>query len=128
MKTKTADYMPAHTRDGLLQLVAANPKHEICGFIFKDWSIWQADNVAKYPHRQFEIDPARQLELVREYRREMLGIYHSHPSGASSLSTEDTKNWPAWPARYWVVTDRQVTEWVKRGDKFVRAHVAPPGV
>lgn len=121
----TKESIPSHTVDGLLQLVAANPKFEICGFIFKDWSIWQAKNVAKYPYRQFVIDPARQLELVRGYRHQLLGIYHSHPSGTATLSVEDKLNWPAWPARYWVVTDRQVTEWVREDDCFIRAHVTP---
>lgn len=124
-RTRQIENIPGNTADGLLQLVAAHPKFEICGFIFRDWSIWQADNVAKYPHRQFEIDPRRQLELVKEYRKEILGIYHSHPSGSASLSIEDKMNWPAWPARYWVVTDHHVTEWVKQDDRFIRAHVTP---
>ena len=118
--------IPATTRDGLLQLAHADSEREICGFIMRDFSIVQSPNMAHHSKTRFEIDPAVQLELANRERANMLGIYHSHPSGDLHPSHRDIEGWPAWDARYWIVANGRVVEWKKHDDGSIeRIDVSP---
>lgn len=108
--------MPVPVRNTLKRMARGNHK-EICGFVMKNWSLVPVRNVSPTPKTRFEIDPAAQLALVKERRGDILGIYHSHPSGSCEPSITDKKGWPAVPHwRYWIVTKTMVAEWEKVTD------------
>ena len=51
-----------------------------------------ASNAANNPTTEYEIEPRELFQLTREIRLaglELLGIYHSHPSGKNEPSTRD---------------------------------------
>ena len=51
-----------------------------------------AKNVAHFPEKEFEVDPKKLLFLHRELRGEstcLIGVWHSHPNGSTSLSEAD---------------------------------------
>lgn len=55
---------------------------------------------------EFLIDPIIHLNLQRKLRvlgQEIIGVYHSHPSGDSSPSRADKKG-PSQPGFYWLIT------------------------
>lgn len=76
--------------------------HECCGLIegVVDESGWhvhrvhESRNAAIEPERHFLIDPLVQLRVMRELRgtgRDIIGCYHSHPSGVASPSEADRR-------------------------------------
>jgi len=80
----------------MLEQAAASPDREICGLLLGEGdrvsAVLPAANVADDPARRFEIDPAVLLRAHREARRggeQVLGHYHSHPSGAARPSRCD---------------------------------------
>ncbi|MCS6987134.1 MAG: M67 family metallopeptidase [Sphingomonadaceae bacterium] len=74
--------------------------HEACGLLLGDraaegWRVRWASvgaNVAAEPHRRFELDPGHLFAAWRAARAggpAILGVWHSHPSGAPTLSEAD---------------------------------------
>ncbi len=64
-----------------------------------------APNLSEGPD-QFLIDPEFHLKTQRELREkglEIMGVYHSHPSGDSKPSKKDKKGQPT-PGFYWLIT------------------------
>ncbi len=55
-------------------------------------AVHPSTNLAQEPERSFEIDPAIRLRLQRELRgsgQKVVGLYHSHPGGATWPSHRD---------------------------------------
>lgn len=73
-----------------------------------------AANVAADPRRRFEIDPRALIDAFRAERiggPEVLGYYHSHPSGPAGPSAVD-KAMAHGDGRIWaIVGDGSVTFW-----------------
>jgi proteasome lid subunit RPN8/RPN11 len=102
--------MPPGVERMLIGLALASPEREICGFIMGGWEVTPIDNVAKDDYT-FDMDPEQQLEIFATRRSEIVGVYHSHPSGSEYPSDRDIYGAPRG-MRYWIVTDKSVTEWV----------------
>lgn len=82
----------------MLEQAAASPDREICGLLLGEGSrvseLVPAANVADDPSQRFEIDPMVLLRAHREARRgggQVLGHYHSHPSGVAEPSRCDAE-------------------------------------
>jgi proteasome lid subunit RPN8/RPN11 len=119
--------MLAISRDILNEIVqkckAAAPR-EACGLLFgadgavSSWS--ETPNVAADPLRHFEIDPAALIAALRAERGgepQLLGYWHSHPSGDAAPSATDAAM-AAPDGKLWlIVAGGAITVWraVERG-------------
>lgn len=71
-------------------------------------------NVAPDPARHFEIDPAALFAAIRAARAggpELIGYYHSHPSGVAAPSARDAADAAADGKLWLIVADGVVTGW-----------------
>lgn len=90
---------------------------EQCGFIDSEQEIWYIPNVHEKPRANFLMDnqvATRVLENIYELdRRQVLGIFHTHPNNVPWPSPRDIVGWPnpklKW--RYFIVIDSEVVEW-----------------
>ena len=80
----------------LLNAAQNSPDAEICGLLLGAEGLIEearpCRNVAPDPARAFEIDPAQLLAAHRQARdggAQVIGHYHSHPSGAAVPSARD---------------------------------------
>lgn len=106
--------MPIWCKEELQRMAASSPTREICGFIMREWRIHLIDNIAPVD-REFYMDESQQLDAMLEWRGEILGVYHSHPSGNPTPSCKDIENAPRG-MRYWIITMSEVVEWeIKNG-------------
>lgn len=65
-------------------------------------------NIASQPERYFEIDPHLQIALQRRTRGhalQVVGVWHSHPSGLACPSEQDQRDAQATPF-LWLITGR----------------------
>ena len=65
-----------------------------------------SQNLAADPTKEFEIDVALRLRVqraAREAGREVLGIYHTHPSGSAAPSNTDHTRAREEPGLIWVI-------------------------
>ena len=90
---KKYQHSKMHTgiKSQIISLSRADPLHEVCGFIYRDWNggpqILPCQNVATDPTEEFEIsidDSIRVQGLGRA-----LAVYHSHPSASPGFSPAD---------------------------------------
>lgn len=103
-------------RDSLLPLW--NPMHEVCGLVLKDGTIFPVRNVHDEweSNFQFSIEDLDKFMDGHKYD-EVLGVYHSHPSGSPLPSQKDVLGWPKGGGlRYFIITNDRVTEWKKDHD------------
>lgn len=100
-----------------------DPNVEACGLLLGMGAILRATearNVAADPARTFEIDPAALFAALRDERAggaQVLGYWHSHPSGDANPSATDAAQ-AAPDGRVWIiVTQNAVSAWkaVERG-------------
>ena len=88
---------------------------EICGVLAGDrgddgdpsvvTETYAAENVAETPEIRYLIDPEEQLELietVEEGGLDVVGFYHSHPTGPTHPSETDAAR-ATWPDRSYVI-------------------------
>lgn len=79
-------------------------------------------NVAADPHRFFEIDPAALIDAHRAQRsggEELIGYWHSHPSGLAEPSAEDRRQ-AAGDRKVWaIVGNDEVRFWREEPTGFV---------
>ncbi|HXX71053.1 MAG TPA: M67 family metallopeptidase [Candidatus Acidoferrum sp.] len=80
----------------LLEHAEREPLGECCGLLGGERGVITvgipAKNVASDPAKNYEIEPAEIVRMMREFRtRELdfLGIYHSHPTGENRPSVRD---------------------------------------
>lgn len=105
----------------ILWEAAANPAHEVCGLLLGESGrvshVVPCRNVASEPHVTFEIDPAALIEAHRSARRgkrDVIGCYHSHPSGALMPSLRDGES--AEQGAIWIiVANGMMTCWHMTG-------------
>jgi len=89
----------------------------------------RATNVAEAPRTRYEMAPEEQLRLLERVEREgheIVGFYHSHPTGPPRPSPTDAAlaGWPGY--RYVVVVPGEepfVGSWRWTGDRFEREAV-----
>jgi proteasome lid subunit RPN8/RPN11 len=114
--------MPQECADYLAMLARKSPAREVCGFVMKSWVILPIDNISANDY-QFHMNEEQQLHVFCNYRDEIVGVYHSHPSGSDFPSDRDIEVAPR-RMRYWIVTQESVTEWVI-ADGIATTVVAP---
>jgi len=93
----------------LLEAAALSPDREICGVLLGGPNFIEhaapANNIAANPATTFEIDPAVLFACHRAARNgghQMIGHYHSHPSGAPEPSRCDAERADEMGA-YWLI-------------------------
>lgn len=73
-----------------------SPESEVCGLIAARNGVpdrvYPINNVAESPEKLFAMEPAAQIEAMRQMREggeELFAIYHSHPHAPASPSPRD---------------------------------------
>jgi proteasome lid subunit RPN8/RPN11 len=105
---------------------AAEPGREACGLLLGTGDRIEvaqpAANVAPDPARHFEIDPAALFAAIRGARSggpELVGYYHSHPSGVARPSARDAAD-AAADGRLWLIVGAgEVRAWRATAAGFV---------
>jgi proteasome lid subunit RPN8/RPN11 len=90
----------------------------------------RATNAAAEPRTRYELDPAEQLELMRDLeadRHEVVGFYHSHPRGPPAPSDVDARE-ATWEGCSYVIVslggdEPVVRSWRWTGERFEREEV-----
>lgn len=102
---------------------------EVCGLLVGDATYivehLVCRNVASDPSRAFEIDPTALIVAHKAARRggpQIVGCYHSHPSGLAEPSLRDARAASADGALWLIVAGRAVGLWraVERGERHGR--------
>ena len=86
---------------------------EVCGVLAGEYgeetsrvlATHRAENVAETPQIRYRIDPEEQFEIVEAIEdagREIVGFYHSHPTGGTTPSETDAAR-ATWPDRSYVI-------------------------
>jgi proteasome lid subunit RPN8/RPN11 len=94
-------------------------------------AVRRVPNVADAPRLRYELDPEMTLAVFDEAEatgREVVGFYHSHPSGPSHPSATDREH-ARWPGRACVVVSLAarpptLDAWLWTGEDFERLPVA----
>ena len=102
--------------DTMIDHALAGTPNEICGVLGGTTktpdtatvtSIHKAPNVANHPETEYRIDPEIQYEILQTIEtndRELIGFYHSHPTGPTHPSRTD-EHQATWPGvSYTIVT------------------------
>lgn len=103
--------IPRQMANQILFQAQSNEEVEICGLIGGSngalTSLYSITNIAGDPAHIFEMDPAKQIDAMRQMRdsnEELVAIYHSHPSSPAEPSQIDIKQ-AAYPdALYLIVS------------------------
>lgn len=111
---------------------AGSSPDEICGLLIGrgsrvDRAVPTA-NVAAEPARAFEIDTAALLQAHREARRgqgDVIGHYHSHPSGRTRPSPTDAAMAHDDGCLWLIVAGDEVEGWVANGRGSVEGRFEP---
>lgn len=102
----------------------AQPR-ECCGILFGTGNridtYLSADNVHPAPETHFEIDPAALIEAYRAEREggpQVVGYYHSHPTGDAAPSATDRQR-AAHDGKVWAIIAGGVVRFFRDGeDRF----------
>ncbi len=99
--------------DDLQQLARQSDPEEACGLLFGEngtvSGFLATRNIAEQPLCHFEIDPVDLIAAERSMRDggpNILGYYHSHPSGSVSPSQTDAEM-AAADSRIWLIINGQ---------------------
>lgn len=106
--------LPEQLRKGLVAHCKDNFPYESCGFVLKDYTVVAVLNVHPHSKHGFKMDEKAQLDTMTKFKGEILGVFHSHPSGHPWPSEEDHKgviDGLAEDWHYWIVTDPAVFEY-----------------
>jgi proteasome lid subunit RPN8/RPN11 len=129
--------LDAAVRDDIVSDALAGAPAEVCGILagtHGEESVARASaratNAAAEPQHRYELDPAEQLELMRELEAdgdEVVGFYHSHPRGPPAPSGVDAEE-ATWVGYSYVILslggDPVLTSWRWTGDGFEEESVA----
>ncbi len=88
--------LPRPLVNRILTLAQSSPDREICGLVSarpdQTLRCIPVSNVAEHPERLFAMDPAQQIDAMRQMRERgetLFAIYHSHPAGPAEPSATD---------------------------------------
>lgn len=88
-----------------------SPEAEVCGLISAKegapGAVYPIANVAETPDRLFAMEPAAQIEAMRQMREtgeELFAIYHSHPHAPAEPSARDLEEATYPQALYLIVS------------------------
>lgn len=95
-----------------------SPDREVCGLLFgtadQVVAVEPCPNVASNPARRFEIDPTRLLAAYRRGRAggpNVVGHYHSHPTGIARPSACDAAEAAADGSLWLIVAAGDIAAW-----------------
>jgi proteasome lid subunit RPN8/RPN11 len=102
--------LPESTQVYLIGKASASTD-EICGFITRGGSVIPVPNVDPEPSTGFKMDVQTMVGVLADH--EIVGVYHSHPSGRAWPSSCDTNKSgylyaQGCPWDYYIVTDHGV--------------------
>jgi proteasome lid subunit RPN8/RPN11 len=124
--------------DEIVRQAERGADDEICGVLAGEYGdgesrvtdIYAAENVADEPRIRYAIDPEALLDLIDRIEArgmDVVGFYHSHPSGPPVPSETDTER-ATWTDYSYVVCALDgypfVGSWRWRGDEFEPETVA----
>lgn len=88
--------LPRPLINRILTQAQNSPDREICGLVSAQSNqalrCIPVSNVAEQPERLFAMDPAQQIDAMRQMRERgesLFAIYHSHPTGPAEPSSTD---------------------------------------
>ncbi|RQH03553.1 M67 family peptidase [Natrarchaeobius oligotrophus] len=110
----------ASVRDAIVERARDGRPREICGVLGGEFgdersrvrSQYPAANVAETPRTRYRIDPERQLSIfdrLEERGEEIVGFYHSHPTGPPRPSATDAAK-ATWPDRSYLIASLEPFE------------------
>jgi proteasome lid subunit RPN8/RPN11 len=109
--TSQAINLPRPLVNQLLHCAQASPAAEVCGLIgAKDGtpvSCHPVRNVAAQPGIRFQLDPAEQINAMRQMREkgeELFAIFHSHPGSPAEPSPSDLSELAYPEALYLIIS------------------------
>lgn len=115
-----------------IQAIAAAGRAEVCGLLLgaagRIEAIAPAANVAPDPARHFELDPVALIaahRAAREGGEQIIGHYHSHPSGVAVPSATDAACAAPDGSLWLIVAGDNARLWVARGDGAGGVRFAP---
>lgn len=115
-----------------IQAIAAADQAEVCGLLLGEAgrieAIAPAANVASDPARHFELDPAALIAAHRAARAggaQIIGHYHSHPSGVAVPSATDAACAAPDGSLWLIVAGGDARLWVAQGDGAGGVRFAP---
>lgn len=115
-----------------IQAIAAADRAEVCGLLLgvagRIEAIAPAANVAPDPARHFELDPAALIAAHRAARAggaQIIGHYHSHPSGVAVPSATDAACAVPDGSLWLIVAGSDARLWVAQGDGAGGMRFAP---
>lgn len=126
--------LPASVRDEIVAHAREGVPEEVVGVLAgtRDddtstaWTLYRAGNAAETPETRYEIAPAEELSLldhIDETGHDVVGFYHSHPSGPLAPSPTDERL-AAWPGYSYVIvspaSDPELGSWRWTGERFER--------
>lgn len=99
--------------DDIVYHAYAGGNEEVCGVLAGEYGentsriveAHEAENVADTPQIRYCIDPEEQFEIVEHIEdegQEVVGFYHSHPTGPTGPSETDLDR-ATWPDRSYVI-------------------------
>lgn len=126
--------------DEILAHAEAGGEQEVCGVLSGERredgdgacveAVHRATNVADHPETRYRIDPEEQLaiiESVEDAGHEVVGFYHSHPTGPPIPSETDAERaaWPGYSYAICLPGERPyLGSWRWTGEFFDREAVA----
>lgn len=115
-----------------IQAIAAADRAEVCGLLLgaagRIDGIAPAANVAPDPARHFELDPVALIAAHRVARAggaQIIGHYHSHPSGVAVPSATDAACAAPDGSLWLIVAGADARLWVAQGDGAAGVRFAP---
>lgn len=88
--------LPRPLINGMLSHAQHSPESEVCGLIARTpsggFQVYPIANVAPEADHLFQMDPAAQIDAMRQMREsgeELYAIYHSHPHASAEPSPRD---------------------------------------
>lgn len=124
--------LTSEVRDALLTHARDGAPAEVCGVLGGQCgsathieSVHHVPNVATNPRVEYVIDPEAQLDAMEDIEAagwEVVGFYHSHPTGPTGPSETDAAR-ATWPGFHYLIValDTQtVGAWRWDGEQFER--------
>lgn len=90
---------------------------ERVGFILKDGSIVEVDNIAPEPTKGFDV---RAEDIIR-YHEEVAATWHTHPGGSNNLSPGDADMFREWSGlTHYIIGENGVASYRVRYGRVLR--------
>ncbi len=101
--------LPISLVNKILTHAQHSPESEVCGLIAardgEPATLYPIANVADLPEKLFAMEPAAQIEAMRQMREageELFAIYHSHPHAPAQPSSRDLEE-AAYPQALYLI-------------------------